>query len=626
VEGQAKSTEDTAPMADRECEGTPAHTPRSPHCRTVFMAGFAVALFAVAAYLQTVSYSFTYDDGAIVKSNRLIRDLGNLPEIMRTNYWGTDDPAGDKSLYRPFTIFSYALNYAMHADEPAGYHVTNVLLHALASLALFACVLTLFKSLSTSTAAGILFAVHPVHTEAVAGVVGRAEILAFLGIAACTWSYANCARARRQTACVGWGVASVAAYAMGVFSKELGIIAPAVVLWSELLVLCGRPFRGRWRRSAMAVGGYALVAGVFLSLRAGAVLSKGHHFGFQGVPAWQRVLTGLRVCVEYVGLFVFPRTLSADYNQDTVPLAVSLFEPGVLLALCMLVAGIAGLVWAWRRAPAISWGVLLFLTALFPVSNLAFPIGVMKAERILYTPSAGFVVVVGYLFACLIDSRRRRICGWTLASTTVGLLLVRTWVRNPVWRDTITLAKATIETCPSSLNLNTELFHYYRKRGELEPAAEHLKAILRIRPDDPITLFNLANAELDLKRYDDAIPRYRRVLDLDPGHKKALNNLGRALMAAGDPGGAIAVWEKQRSLYPDYPGSYVNLLAAYLQQNRIESAVAVADAGTRNCPGTAAVFINAAAVYQKAGKLEEMKAAWNRALELDPKIVGRRSP
>ena len=133
---------------------------------------------AILAYAPTLRNGFVHDDTFVVVGNRLIGSLRNLPKIFLTDYWGTTqsfDLSALTKLYRPLVIVSFALNYAVGGLQPLGYHAVNILLHAGVSLAVYGVGVRLFLSRPGATVAAALFAVHPLHTEAVAGIVGRAE-------------------------------------------------------------------------------------------------------------------------------------------------------------------------------------------------------------------------------------------------------------------------------------------------------------------------------------------------------------------------------------------------------------------------------------------------------------------
>lgn len=575
-------------------------------------------------YSNTFQADFTLDDVPIIRDNRQITTLKNLPRLFQMDYWGgASESFGDKgSLYRPLTVASYALNYAVHGVRPGGYHFVNVVLHALATALLVVLVFEVFKEMRVAFVAGLLFAVHPIHTEAVSGVVGRAELMALLGTLACCWGYerARLAAFAGKGVMWGWMAFAVAAYLAGMFSKETGVVAPALILLWELLL----PTR-RWLlkgdRKAVALGiCLALAFGLYMFMRSEIVRVRNIHEGFAGVGPGERILTALRVCLEYVGLLLAPARLSADYWKTDVPLARSVFDPGVAAAVLVLL-GAGGLaLWAWRRRPAVAWGLGFFAAGLFPVSNLPFAIGVMKAERILYTPSAGFLVALAALHPLVSKHAQLKTVSWVLVWAVTGLYAARTWVRNEDWRDNRTLAMATLQRSPSSPVFNTILSRWYRDRNENARAREHLLKALEQQPNEPGTLFNLGNIDLDEKRYGRAIEYYLRALKLSTNHVQAMNNLGMAYYETGRFLEAAPLFDHVRSLRPGDPAAYLNLVSAYVQVTNLNAALPIAEEARRRFPHNAGVLWNVAAVYQMLGRTNEAAAAFSQATQLDPKI------
>jgi protein O-mannosyl-transferase len=586
-----------------------------------------VVAAALAVYAQTLAGGFTYDDVPIVAENPLITSLANAAAIFRTDYWGGTPDAVDRSLYRPLTILSYAINHALHGLRPAGYHFVNILLHAAASLVLFLLVRDLSGKAVLAFVAALWFAVHPIHTEAVAGVVGRAELLSFLGIALCAWCYvrglapANAGGSRRGYL---WLAASVAAFAAGLFSKETGIVAPALILISEALYPSRRRLLRLDRRALAVFAAYALVLGLYFVLRSNAVSGRSVIVGFAGVPADVRILTGLRVCFEYVRLLVFPRTLSADYDPRDVPLSTGFSDPGVLLACAALAAACVFLAWGWRRMPDACWGLLFFAVALFPVSNILFAAGFMKAERILYAPSAGFLVAMAALILRALDRGTSRTALWAVALGVAAAFAARTAARNPDWRDNERLAAATLRTSPSSVTMNTLMFNWHRARGRNDLARPFIARALAAEPDNRTVLRNFGNLEMDEKHAAAAEGYYRRALAQAPGDAGMLNNLGRALQEQNRLDEAAATYEEMRRAAPDHPGSYINLMDLYARMKKPASALPLAGEAVRRFPNVAAVQWNAAAIYQALGRTNEMQAALQRARELDRAAAGNR--
>lgn len=579
-----------------------------------------VCVLVVAVYFNTLKAEFTLDDVPIVQENALITDLGNLPKFFTTNYWGENPKNPDKSLYRPLTVLSYALNYAIHGLEPAGYHLVNMLLHAAVSLLLYLLVLRLIDDVLTALIAGILFAVHPVHTEVVAGIVGRAEIMALLGTLTCCLAYDRATRATGQPGRrphAAWMVLAVAGYAFGIFSKEIGIVAPAVILLWEIVLPQKRSLLRARPAAIVMFAGFAIVVTCFLILRAGAVRSVSQNVGFVGVGPLDRIWTALRVCLEYVGLLLMPVRLSADYWVTDVPIARGITEPGVLGAIAVLLLMLITAAWSWRRCPAIAVGITFFLVSLFPVSNIPRPIGVMKAERLLYTPSAGLLLAIaaGLALLCRHSATKRFVI--PMIGLVVMVLSIRTWQRNYDWRDNRTLAEVTLRTSPDSVIFNTILATSYREQRDNVNARRHLERALAGQPDNLTSLFNLGNIELDEGNFDRAVELYRRALAIQPDYLSALNNLGRALSEAKRFEEAVVVLEKSRALRPDSPAAYVNLLSIHIQTRNLVVAEPLADEALRRFPGVAAVFWNAGSVYRMVGREAEAERILSRAKELE---------
>lgn len=625
----------------------------------------AAAVFAflmgAAVYGNTLGADFTLDDVPIIQENTVIRDLGKWRDYFTTNYWGESAKYNDKSLYRPLTILSYALNYAAHENKPKGYHAVNIVLHGVASALVVLMLAAMFGDVISAAIAGVLFAVHPIHTEAVAGIVGRAEIMAAIGALVCCLGYVNGVRATKRGVAGAWLTLCVVAYAFGCYSKEIAVVAPVLILLWELTsggfagaVEDGeRQFKGIAAqatvrdsisaRNLSMTGGvqrriaiqerapiaiavflsFAAIATCYIIMRKQAILTVSKNIGFVGVSDFDRVLTGLRVCLEYVGLLLAPIALSADYWVTDVPIARSVAEPGVAAAAAVLIVLIGVMVWSWRRSAMLAWGVGAFLIALFPVSNLPFAIGVMKAERILYMPSIGFLAAIAAALAMTWRRASLRPAMLGVAVLASTLYAARTVARNKDWQNNRVLAEATLRTSPESIIFNTIIATEYRKAGDNVSARHHLEKALAGQPDNTTSLFNLGNIELDEKRFEKAADLYRRALAVEPKYLSALNNLGRALAELKRFEEAAEVLERSRSLRPESAASYVNLLSIYIQTRNMTVALPLAEEALRRFPDEAAVHWNAGSVLSIVGRKEEGAAVLRRAKELDKGSVAR---
>jgi tetratricopeptide (TPR) repeat protein len=544
--------------------------------------GWIVAALAFVFYANTLSAGFTLDDVPIVKDNALVRSLANLPEIFRTHYWEANDWVADKGLYRPLTIASYALGEALHGAAPAGHHAANALLHALASWLWFRVVLGLGGARGVAFATALVFAAHPIHTEAVSGIVGRAEVLAFIGLAATLLAWE---RARTSSGPL-WPLLTATAFFAGLLSKEIAIVAPAALLLIEALFPQRRWLLRRAPRALATLGALALAASAYFVLRANAIEARSVHPGWRGVESFERVATALRVSAEYVGLMVWPADLLGEYGVSEVRIASGLGEARVLGALALLAVLIALTVWSWRRLPVVAFGLCFFAGSLLPTSNLLFPIGVLKAERILYTPSAGFVLAAVALLAPLFARLRQPQWSARLAlALVVAALGARTWVRNRDWENNYTLALASERIAPNSPVLQMNLAIWYREQGQLEQAKAPLAKVIEAEPQDWKAYSMLGEIETELGEFELAVAHLRLADQRAPGHIPVQIFLARALCQAQRFAEAVPVLEGLCRALPDNPASWANLVVALRNSGAGARANEVAREGQRRFPG-----------------------------------------
>ncbi|MGH9867189.1 MAG: tetratricopeptide repeat protein [Candidatus Polarisedimenticolia bacterium] len=483
----------------------------------------AVALLAALLHIGTLGHGFTFDDPFIVVENPAVAGDGGLLKVFATPYWTGWD---EGNLYRPLTVASYWVQRRLAGVHPWSYHLVNVLLHALVTW----LVCRLGERLigwPAALAAGLLFAAHPVHVEAVANVAGRAELMAAAGaLAAWLW--------RERP------VVSMALLAAGLLSKEIAVVLPGLLAVEDL----ARGGRIRWR--ALVPAGAVTVA--FLIIRA-VVVGLGvatSYDPFIGLPAAQRVMTAVDVLGRELALMLVPRTLSADYSYDQIPLVGSPLHPGFLMGLAALaLCGVAAML-CRRRAGGVTLGMATFFVAVLPVSNLFFGIGVMMAERLLYLPSVGACLAGGAALAAAGSALSpRQAVAATLAvalAAAVPLSARSAWRVND-WFDQLTLFEATVRSSPRSALGHVNLGTVYHQLGRLPEAEEQFRAAEAIAPHQAGTHFNLGSVLEARGRLDEAMAAYAESARLappgDPRPAAALRRLqARAAAGAGARGGA----------------------------------------------------------------------------------------
>jgi len=524
------------------------------------LAPLLVALLAVAVYAGAVRNGVVRDDYYIVAHNPLVTGERSPWLIPVSHYWAGTDGTGD--LYRPLTIASYWLNARVAGMAPWSFHLVNVLLHGLAAALVTVLALRLTASLAAASVAGALFATHPVLSEAVASIVGRADLLAAIFVLG-AWRL----RDRR-------GI-SLLLFGLGLLSKESAIVLPGFLVAEDLV-------RGRARARLREYAAHAGVAALYVAVRAGVL--GGVHAGaittaFAGVPLGTRLLTATSVFARYMGLLFYPRTLSADYSYAQITIETNPFAPPVVAGAAAALAAAAIALWTRRRAPVVSLGLLGFAAALFPVSNIPFGIGEIMAERLLYLPAVGFCLAAGAaLDAALVarGARRPAAAALALLALPVSLLAARAWVRVRDWETPLSFCEATVNASPRSHWAHANCGTVYQNLGRLADAEAEFRRAIEIDPGDAGTYVLLGSVHEAQGRLEEALGDNAAALQRNPRDVEALNNLGRIHAAGGRPEEAAAALSSALALRPDSAPIAYNLAVALLASGKLDAAEAEA--------------------------------------------------
>lgn len=545
-------------------------------------AWWMIPLLAIVVYIPSFQADFTLDDVLIVEENTYVQSTDKIPDIWTSHYWAGKIDANDKGLYRPLTLTTYNLQYAISGENPMPFHVLNILLHALVCLVLMKTLYLLTGDLRMVFIAGLWYAVHPIHTEAVSGIVGRAEILAALFILTSMASYHHW----RGKGSWVWLVLLLASTFAAIASKEHGFLVPVILVLQEVYYFfreksfswgSAKKWIGIGLSSCLAIGMW-----IFRSTITGPTVP---HEQWLNVSGADRMATAVRTMAEYVGMQIWPLHLSADYWTDEVPI-VGWGNPMVMLSLLLLL-GLVAIAYRVRRTwPVISWGILFFFLTLGPVSNFLFPAGFLKAERILYIPSIGSLLVMAAVTLRGLDVSRTKTITLVAASLLTLMYAGRTWMRAGDWKNNYTLAQATLKTSPNSPRFN-----------------------------------NMMGLELrDQKKNEEALRYFEKAVAANPNHVPALVNLGTEYRNMGKLPEAAATLEKALALEPNTLATYVNLMSVYRSMNRLDQNLEVARKAMDRFPQSAPVLWNAANAYQLTGDMGKADAIRAQARAIDPNI------
>ncbi len=591
-------------------------------------------LLALVVNLGALTPGFIHDDHRIIEQNVLVRDPSRMPEIFTRGYWsveGTDVP----NLYRPLTTLSFAFNHAVGGLSPFGYRAVNLMLHLLVTglvvgLARRALAPRGGPAGAGPLVAGLLFAVHPVHTEVLGEVVGRSELLAAAGVVGGVLAFLR-ARDRDDGGRgfhAGWAALSLACFALGFLSKENAVVGPVLAILADRLLGRRRIALGFHLASGAVI---AVLLGLRIAVLGGLNPAGPIHFVDNPIahaPFWQGRLTALAVLGRYAWLLIAPVRLSIDHSYDAVPLVSGPLDPWLIFGALVMAGWTVGVILAVRRSGATALALLWIGVALAPVANVLMPIGTIMAERLLYLPSVG----VCLLAAAGVRAAAIRAAGPDPGRAPAGglrvfgavllvLFAARSAARLRDWRDDHSIFRAAVAVHPRSVRA---LFNYgsaCERRGEDAEARRVYESAIGIYDRFDEAHYNLAGLHARHGEWVDAVEHYRRALALRPDEPRYLVNLGHSLNGRGSHDEARAVLERAIRIDPTSGEAWTNLGAALLGGGDAPGAVTAYAEAARIDPQSAGYQRNLGLALQRAGRHAEAAEALRRALELAPANV-----
>jgi tetratricopeptide (TPR) repeat protein len=570
-----------------------------------------VAGASLAAYANTLLNEFVYDDIFQVLGNHWIRDFKWIPEIFTNRVWGFQGE-GVSNYYRPLMHVFYMLSFYFFGLKAWGFHLINILLHAGVAVLVFLLVFRLLpvsgSRFFAALAAGLLFALHPIHTEVVAWVAGIPDLSGSLFLLVALLLY------MRSEAQIGREYAiSLGAFFLALLSKEVTL---------SLLVLLPAYDWIKERRFSVSdcirrYGLYAALALVYLIIRSlvlGGMAPLRRH---SELSIADYVINVFPLLTQYAAKLFLPVNLNAFHVLHPIP---SLLTVEGIMGLLIAAAFVAMLVLFFQKNRTVFFALVLTAAPLLPALYLPGLGENSFAERYLYLPSAGFVMLAALLLAKTEMPQKRAAHSPAIAvSVVLVLFMAGTVQRNAVWRDNYTLWTDTVRKSPdgavprealgySLLNLgdmegaitqfrialqlkpefaeaHNNLGIAYGRKGMFDAAQLHLAEAVRIKPGFTEAYNNLGIAYASTRQYDKALEQFQRAVELSPAFAEAYRNMAVAWRDKGNTDNAILVQAKVLELNPGDPDAYATLGSLYAKQGDMDRAAAALEAGLRVRPG-----------------------------------------
>lgn len=633
---QAQPVAKATAVPAQPAPGSGSATPLNFTVLSIFLAAIAFIV-----YFNSISNGFVLDDVIMVKENIIVaKGFKGIMELLTTPHMrGYLIIPNDT--YRPLSLVMFAMEYELFGLKPGGYHFMNIVVFAGCVVLFFSFLRHLMgeeKLLAAFTGA-LLFAVHPVHTEVVANIKSRDELLCFFFAFLSLNLFMRYMKQNNMLLLL----AGVLTMYLSFISKEnvitfLGVVPVLFFLYKKQ----------DNKRAILITAGTVISAVAFILVRA-AVLKAYNANASSDIefidnalvkaPGFAaRLATSIQISGKYLWLLFIPYPLVCNYSYNAIPFA-GFTDISVLLS----IAAYGVMIWyvirsfARKEKDVMAFAIIFFLFTISLFNNMFILIGAEMGERFLFISSAG-VCIAAAAAADKWLTGNKPISWPTLTSPkllaiSVPLVLVfsgMTIARNIDWRDNVNLYRVDLAKSPNDARLN-----YYmgtalaeteyadekdpnRKKEIDKEAISHLRTALSIYPD-----FTEANAEIGRifdrnQMYDSAEVYDRRALQLNPNHPIAANNLGSVYMATGKYREAIDVFKKAIAINPNFNLAYFNMARTYNQLKIFDSAIYNYRKMLELQPGQPDALQEMGMAYFSAGKYDSAEVYFKKILAANP--------
>lgn len=620
-------------------------------------------VLSILLYANTLGHQFALDDAIVITDNMHVqKGWAGLADIFNKDtfhgFFKTDKQGlVEGGRYRPFTLAMFAVELSIFGKSPFWGHLFNILWYGLTGLVFYLLASGLFtyrwnKTLSSwlAFAAAALFIAHPLHTEAVANIKGRDEIMALLGSLAALYFSLRSFR----TGQIAWEGLAALSFLVGIFSKENAITFLAVVpltFWfftnASLVQII--------RHTAPFVG----IAILFLIVRSNVLPNAtigtasnelmNNPFlkleGTQYVPftGAERQATVFYTLGKYIQLFLFPYPLTHDYYPNHIP-RMSWGQPASLLSfLLYLGMGIIGVMGLRKKSP-VAYGLLFYLATLSIVSNIWLVVGTNMSERFVFMPSVGLCFAVVALLASWLYGSNSVQRPQTLLMSVGAVALVfggLSIARNFAWKNNLTLFRTDAKTSVNSAKVHNALGGQLISDAEkikddslgrialLQEAETHLLKAVEVYPGYKDGFFLLGTCYLHLKKYAESVKYLNAAYSLNNSDNNTKTNLGIAYRLLGQEEGekrgnitqALQYLQQSLALNPsDYATVRLLGVANDFAQNP-QAALGYFEKARDLAPKSADAWFELHMAYQKVGNLNKAQEALAKAQQIDPQII-----
>lgn len=616
-------------------------TKRAAFWRRYALPALLLLILPFLLYAATRTFDYVLDDMLVLSENNFVKEgLAGIGDIFTTEsftgYLGTQQDLVAGARYRPLSIATFAVEHELYGLNPGNSHLINVLLYGLTGLLLFRLLSMLipgakgqawYEKLAFWIA--LLFVLHPIHTEVVANIKGRDEILVLL-LSLSTLYYSF--RYAKQPSWLPL-LLSGALFLVALLAKENAVTFLAVIPLSLYLFT-----KADSKTIAISLLPLLLAFGLYLGIRINAVgalyntdlaVNTLMNDPFIGTTLAEKYATITYTLGQYLKLLVFPHPLTHDYYPYQVPI----LHWGDWRVLLSLVANLALLAWSivqFRKKSIPSWSILFYFFTLSIVSNVVIPVGAPMNERFVYVSSLGFCALWAYLLLIRLPDWQSKY-PW-MKQVGIGVLLLtalayagKTYERIPAWKDAMSLNRAAIKVSTNSARANSYMAYSLYQRGLQEQGPQQLAT------------------------YQEALPLVNRALEIYPAYTDALTCKGGLIAGLYQQNNNLD--QLLQGFYEILSAGHVNFIDQYMvylngridgqrlaqfyhragyelmamQQRQYPLALQYLNYGLEVSPNNVTILEDLAEVYALAGNASQSRQMAQRALQVNPQSVRARA-
>lgn len=581
-----------------------------------------IVCLSSAAYFNTLFNGFVYDDRVQIVMNQWIKNIKYIPDIFFRNVWGFTElegvvTKGISNYYRPLMHTIYMLTYFIFGLQPWGFHLVNIIIHTGISILIFLIASSLLKKYQTThyflppLIAAVWFATHPIHTEVVAWIAGIPELSFTFFYLLSFYLYML---ATEKDLVATWAYSfSIASFFLATLCKEPALTLPIVLVAYDYTLNKISLSRRSFKPLKLYLP-YLIAGCIYLSMRAYALQGFAPLQGHRELSNYQLVINVFPLFIQYLQKLILPIHLNAHHILNPM---TSTLEPLCLVSTFLTAAFIACLLVAAKKNKTVFLCLLLIVIPLLPALYIPALGENTFAERYLYLPSTGFVLMLALIVARVIANKPNSIVIIVLGFFVITTLYcVGTIKRNAVWKDDYTLWTDTVKKSPDAALPHSELGMEYLKRGLYDKAVEQLENAIKLEPANPDYHSNLGLAYTKIGWIDKGISQFKIALGLDSYHINTYYNLGLAYESKGLLNMAFKCYQAALKLNARHLKAHVNLGILYGRRGMAAEAIDHFRAALAIDPDDPTIHHNLANAYEMAGLRQKAEEQRRRANSL----------